>query len=100
MKKNNSYLVELFALCLDIIHSPMVFYFYLRYKLGFENKRIKLFRIAYTAIIKQPKNEIAQLAQTTIYVILITLIGLAFGSDEFIFDFLAGMIIFTQAVEW
>ena len=100
MNSNRPYIIELLAVCIGIIYSPMIFYFYLRYKLSLENEQIDLFRIAYTKSLKKPKTEAAQYAETTAYVALITLVALGYLTDEVVFDFLAGAIGFSLGVEW
>ena len=76
MKQDRTYVIELLAVCIGIIYSPMVFYLYLRHKFSLENEQIKHFRIAYTKTLKEPKTEAAQLAQTTVYAVLIVLVFL------------------------
>jgi hypothetical protein len=100
MKKNRTYVIELFAVCVGILYSPVVFYYYLRHKLSLANEQIELFGIAYTEALQKPKTEGVRFADSTAQVIMLSLFALGLATHAYIFHFLAGVIGFTLVVEW
>jgi hypothetical protein len=100
MNKNRTYVIELLALCVGIIYSPMVFYYYLRHKLSLANEQIELFGIAYSEALQRPKTDGVRFAESTARVMMISLFALGYATNSSFLEVLAASIGFTQVVEW
>jgi hypothetical protein len=100
MKVESTYLNELYAAAIGITCSPMAFYMLLRLKLGLGDEQAEQFKAAYAESLKEPKTNAAQQADITVWAVLIVLVALGYVFGGWFFDFLAGVIGFSLAVEW
>ena len=100
MKRQRTYLIELFAIGVGIMYSPMVFYYYLRHKLSLANEQIEFFGVAYSEALQKPKTAGVRFAEHTAQVIMLLLFALGLATDKAIFHCLAATIGFTLVVEW
>ena len=100
MKNHRTHVIELFAVCVGIVCSPMVFYYYLRHKFSLADEQIELFGAAYTEALQKPKTDGVRFADNTAQVTMFSLFALGLATHTLVFDFLAAIISFTLMVEW
>lgn len=100
MEKNRTYVIELLAVCVGIIYSPVVFYYYVRHKLALANEQIRLFGISYSEALNRPKTAGVRFADKAAQVTMFALVALGVATHAPLFHCMAASIGFTLTVEW
>jgi hypothetical protein len=100
MKRHRTYLIELFAIGVGIIYSPVVFYYYLLHKLSLATEQIEFFGIAYSEALQKPKTAGVRFADHTAQALMLVLFALGFVTGNIAFHGFAATIGFTLVVEW